>query len=340
VLYKDTDADQELNASESIASLRLNSIMCAPLRAKNGILGILYVDSNRANIHYSKDDMLLVSAVGNSAGLALENAQMHQQILEKQRIEQEIATAWTIQEGFLVKDWPDSDGGFQIYGETRPAKTVGGDFYDFVEPEEGVVGMLIGDVSGKGVPAALSMAQLLASFRLFARDMASPAEVLRQLNETMVRRSQRGMFCTLCYLRLNLKDGTVVSANAGHSPVVRITADGAHTFCDASGPPVGILPDIEWDDLCTNVEEGDTLLLVTDGILEARGLNTRVDGSTPPDEYDIAGLEKITSQQYGKSPKALLDAVNDDVVKFCAPLAPHDDCTMVALRYLSHGNRH
>lgn len=109
--------------------------------------------------------MLLSTAVGNSAGLALENARMHVQIVEKNRTDSEIQHAWQIQQGFLINEWPEDDARFKVYGDTRPAKTVGGDFYDFVQPDDAHVGLLIGDVSGKGVPAALTMAQLLTEFR-------------------------------------------------------------------------------------------------------------------------------------------------------------------------------
>ncbi len=333
VLYQDTDSDSELNASESILSLKLRSILCVPLRAKDRILGILYVDTNREDQAYTRDDMLLAAAVGNSAGLALDNARMHREILEKQRIEQEIATAWTIQEGFLVKEWPEDDSRFEVYGETRPAKTVGGDFYDFVHLSPDVVGILIGDVSGKGVPAALNMAQLLASFRLHARDHASPAEVLRLLNEDLVERSQYGMFCTLCYVRLSLTDGEVVCANAGHLPAMRLAAHGATLEGSASGVPAGILADGTWEDARFRLAPGETLLLCTDGILEAQSSQTRHERSEPAAQYEFDGVTECAAACGGVPPKTLIEKINEDVLRFCAPLPPHDDCTMIAVRY-------
>lgn len=335
VLYQDTDSDMELNASESIMSLQLRSIICVPLRAKHGILGILYIDTDRQDQNYSHDDLLLAASVGNSAGLALENAQMHQQILEKQRIEQDLATAWTIQEGFLVKEWPSEDPRFDVYGETRPAKTVGGDFYDYVRPSKDRVGILIGDVSGKGVPAALTMAQLLAQFRLLSRDMDSPGAVLRELNRGLVKRSQRGMFCTMSYLSIDLKTGHVVCANAGHHPVVRIGRGGVTTFGDATGPPAGILPEGPWVETRAIIDPGDSLLLYTDGIVEARSMTTVIEGasSSAPVEYEEEGLHRCVKKLYGQPARALIEAVIYDVQRYTAPAAPHDDCTMMALRY-------
>lgn len=336
VLYQDTDGDAAETASASIMSLKLHSIVCVPLRAKHGIQGILYMDSDRANVMYTQEDMLLAAAVGNSAGIALENARMHLQILEKQRIEQEIETAWTIQEGFLVKEWPETDPRFQVYAETRPAKTVGGDFYDFVQTGPNSVGVLIGDVSGKGVPAALTMAQLLAQFRLYARTEASPAAVLHLLNKDLAARSRRGMFCTLFYLVLDLDTGAAQCANAGHGPALRISCTGAAFFAEASGPPAGILAEGPWADTPLQLDAGDSLLLLTDGILEARAAVKGEDGAL--DELGETRLAELAVGLAQAAPQVLLDAINAAVTAHCAPAAPHDDCTMLALKYLGHGN--
>lgn len=338
VLYQAADQDTEIDPSHSILSLELLSILCVPLRAKHGIIGVLYVDTNRIGQEYDNDDLLLAAAVGNSAGLALENAQMHQQILDKQRMEQEIETAWTIQEGFLIKDWDIADPRFEVYGETRPAKTVGGDFYDFVQPSPDTIGVMIGDVSGKGVPAALTMAQLLAEFRLLARDLPSPTEVLRHLNANLVKRSRRGLFCTVCYFTLNLRSGEVVVGNAGHNALLRIGADGPCLLAEATGPPLGILPDAGWRDQGFEIRPGETLLMYTDGILEARSGSTVSDGNSEPIEFEAEGLLQMAPFLVDKSAQALVDEVVKAVHVFAGPVGLHDDCTLIAMRYRSNGN--
>ena len=337
VLFQDTAEDGELQTAESILALNLRSIICVPVRGKRGPLGILYMDTDRASHQYDSDDMLLTTAAGNSAGLALENARMHQQLLENQRTEQEIEHAWTIQEGFLVKEWPVQDALFQVYGKTVPAKTVGGDFYDFITISERLVGLLIGDVSGKGVPAALTMAQLLAEFRLHARAAESPAAVLAALNDGFVSRSRRGTFCTLCYLTIDLGTGVVRCANAGHHPGIRITPSGSELMQEASGPPVGILPATTWEDTHLPIDPGDAILLYTDGIVEARAAVTTHEGRklAQPDEYGIESLCESTGRLYGQSPREIIEAINEEVTRYCAPALPHDDRTMIALRYLA-----
>src|SRR5262249_13194661 len=159
---------------------------------------VLYMDDDSSGRQYSREDLLLSSAVGNSAGLALENATFHRELLEKQRIDQEIKFAATIQEGFLVRDWTSTDPRFDVHGETSPARTVGGDFYDLVRPGPDRAVSITGDVSGKGVPAALAMAQIVAEFRLHSRALDSPGKIVEALNEGMVKRSTRGLFATMC----------------------------------------------------------------------------------------------------------------------------------------------
>lgn len=338
VLYQDSGADAELNAAQSIVAMELRSIICVPLRGKNGVFGILYVDTNRPGHAYSQEDLLLGTAIGNSAGLALENALLQQEMLEKQRFEQELELAWTIQEGFLFRDWPETAERFEVYGETRPAKTVGGDFYDFMQLGPDRVAILIGDVSGKGMPASLTMARLLAEFRVSALTTDDPAEVLAQINEGMVKHSQRGIFCTIAYIQIDLTTGHMRCANAGHHPAVLVSPGGARFFGEASGPPVGVVSWVTWDVVEGTLAPNESVLLYTDGIAEARaafqGTDTPPPG-TPPIEYGIERLMAFALRNASSAPRELIDAINRDVAAFCGPVPPHDDCTMIALRYLA-----
>jgi len=143
------------------------------------------------------------------------------------------------------------------------------------------------------------------------------------------------MFCTLCYLTLDLASGHVVCCNAGHHPVMQIGRQGVGTFGDATGPPAGILPEGPWVETRSIIAPGDSLLMYTDGIVEARANTTYMEGSapSPPVEYEEEGLRRCAARLYGEPPQALIEAVIYDVQRFTAPAAPHDDCTMIAMRY-------
>lgn len=340
VLYQDTGGDDELNAAQSIVSLELRSIICVPLHGQRRILGILYIDTNKPGHQFSEDELLLSAAIGNSAGLALDNALLQEQLLEQQRIEQELQVAWRIQEGFLVRDWPNEDGRFQVYGETRPAKTVGGDFYDFVQPAPGLAGILIGDVSGKGVPAALAMAKLLAEFRVNAMSDRGPAEVLAKLNSNFRWDSQRGMFCTMLYALIDLNTGMMRLSNAGHHSVIIVNEDGVSELGPASGPPIGIMNSAPWTEESAFLNKGDLVLLYTDGIAEAKpgessmatvGANQRQ--SDQGQDYGSTFFPTYLNINKHATPEAMVTGVNEDVLRFCGDSSPHDDCTLIALRY-------
>jgi phosphoserine phosphatase RsbU/P len=335
VFFHEDANDIELNTAKSILMLRLRSIICVPLRGRQRVFGILYLDTSETRPELSEDDWLLSSAIGNSAGLALENALLHQQILENERVEQELKIAWTIQEGFLFRDWPENETAFEVYGETRPAKTVGGDFYDVFLPGNGKVGIAIGDVSGKGMPAALTMAKLLAEFRVCARIEESPAHVLSALNESLVRSSQRGIFCTFCYCLLDLDSGRMCIANAGHHPPLLIADGVIDEFAIASGPPLGIMEGLAWDEQETHMTPDTLAILYTDGIVEARP------GTAPSDtlaqgealeEYGLEGLGQSILKGSG-TVASIIEHIMADVASYCGEQPPHDDCTLIGLRY-------
>jgi sigma-B regulation protein RsbU (phosphoserine phosphatase) len=337
VLFQSGWSHSTIDPSVSMAALNLTSILCVPIRTQDSISGILYIDTNIVDHAYTQDDLLLAAAAGNSAGLALQNAYNHQALLQKQRIEQDVEAAWNIQEGFLVSNWSTDDPRFDIYGRTRPARIVGGDFYDFVRIDENRVGMLIGDVSGKGMPAALTMAQILAEFRLCVQGSTSPAEVLRQLNERLVVRSQRGLFCTIAAVAINLENGNILGANAGHHPLVVVSRDRSVTLLGASGPPIGIVSDASWEDASAVLVPGDTMVFYTDGIVEARAGVSMSAGESELVEYGVENLTQVARAAAAGGPQRLIEAVIQDVDRFCSPAAPHDDCTLISLRYNGDG---
>jgi serine phosphatase RsbU (regulator of sigma subunit)/pSer/pThr/pTyr-binding forkhead associated (FHA) protein len=332
LLIRDAANEKDFESTDSIVALALRSIICVPLRGKYGILGILYIDTNRPGAAYTNAHLLLTTAVGNSAGLALENARMHQEILQKQRTDQELAFAANIQEGFLVNEWPQLDDRYQVFGETRPAKLIGGDFYDYLPLPSGRIGLLIGDVSGKGVPAALSMAQILAEFRVNASMEKPPVEVMRSMNVAMCARTQRGMFCTVYYAVFDPATGEVVCANAGHHPALCVRRHGTDVLGPPTGPPIGIFEDATWEEGRYRLEPADTLILYTDGIVEARGGSPSKMPESGVEEYGIDSLRGLSEDLRGEAPGIVVGEILRDVTRYCEPLTPHDDCTLLAMR--------
>jgi serine phosphatase RsbU (regulator of sigma subunit)/pSer/pThr/pTyr-binding forkhead associated (FHA) protein len=334
VLVRDLGDETRLETTASVIALELRSIICAPLRGKYGNLGILYIDTNRSGDPYTQAHLLLSTAVGNSAGLALENARMHQEILQKQRTDQEIEFAANIQEGFLVRVWPQDDLRYSVYAETRPAKIIGGDFYDCVRLASGRLGLLVGDVSGKGVPAALTMAQVLAEFRTHAVQDLTALDLIRELNLSQCLRTQRGVFCTLLYAVFDPATGEVVCVNAGHHPALCVRKHGSDMLGPPTGPPIGIFADATWEESAFHLDPGDAIYLYTDGIVEARAASTSHGAGKLPEEYGLNSLRLLTEDFRGEPPDVVVREVLRDVFRFSEPLTPHDDCTLLSLRYL------
>ena len=239
-----------------------------------------------------------------------------------------------VQEGFLVRSGPKKIPGLTFTAKPAPRRPLAATFMITSAPTA-TKWYFDRRCEQKRRPGGVDHGAIARAVSPALLRTWTTRPVLKELNAGLVKRSQRGMFCTLCYLTLDLTSGHVVCANAGHHPVLRVGRTEVSTFGDATGPPAGILPEGPWVETRAIIDPGDTLLLYTDGIVEARSMTTLIEGATPspPVEYEEAGLMRCASRQFGKPARALIDAVILDVQRYTAPAAPHDDCTMMALRY-------
>jgi predicted ester cyclase len=202
------------------------------------------------------------------AVLAMES--LAQEVRERERIEQDLRVARTIQQSSLPKEVPELEG-WQISPFYRPAREVGGDFYDFHLLSEGRLGVVVGDATGKGVPAALVMATTCGMLQLAARalDSPSPGEVLAQVNETLVARIPLNMFVPCFYAVLDLEDGTLRYANAGHDPPYMHRSNDDADELRARGMPLGLMPSMSYEEQGASLSEGESVLFYSDGLVEA-----------------------------------------------------------------------
>jgi serine phosphatase RsbU (regulator of sigma subunit) len=146
------------------------------------------------------------------------------------------------------------------------------------------------------------------------------------------------MFCTAAVVAIDLRDGRLIGANAGHHPMLCASEERMIDILEASGPPIGVVSGASWQDETTVLEPGETIVFYTDGIVEARSGGTLVPGGEVETEYGVGRLRRTVQECYPSRPRRLIDAVLSDVKDHCAPMAPHDDCTMIALRYENHGS--
>ena len=258
--------------SGTIDQLREQGVeLVVPLIGQGELLGALYLGQRLSDQPYSTDDRRLLGNLASQVAPAMKVAQLvreqQAEAKERERIQQELQVAALIQQTLLPKELP-SIPGWNVDAFYRPARAVGGDFYDFIQLDDDRLGVVIGDVTDKGVPAALVMATCRSMLRAAALRHDSPSAVLADVNEGLVPEIPPAMFVTCLYAIIDTSAGDVVFANAGHNlPYVR-TADGVLEL-RATGMPLGLMPGMPYDEATYRLHDGDLMVLTSDGITEA-----------------------------------------------------------------------
>jgi phosphoserine phosphatase RsbU/P len=266
--YEDARFNREF---DRLTGYRTQTILCVPLKIKERVIGVSQVINKLDGSNFNQEDMETLSLLCAHAAIAVENARLHHEILRSQQIEQDLAFATRIQLSFLPQEMPKLRG-FRFSAHYQPAREIGGDFYDFIPLDDDRIGILIGDVSGKGVASALFMARFTTDFRVLAIREQNPERLMRRANEIVCAQSCQGMFVTLLYMVLKKNGGQAVYVNAGHlPPIIWNGAEGKYaTVRGKGGPPIGIVPDQHYPSSTMSLKPGDCILLSTDGLMEAK----------------------------------------------------------------------
>jgi sigma-B regulation protein RsbU (phosphoserine phosphatase) len=250
--------------AERFAGFPIKSIIAMPLVGRSGLIGVVEI------LNPGKDDYdpEVVPTFARQFAIAIENSLFYREAVEKERMKQELDIASTLQKSFLPDSCILKKGDLWASAVNIPAEKVGGDLYDFVERGEDSVGILIGDVSGKGISAALYMARFSCNFRHVAHISNSASLALKRLNASLIK-SPRGMFLTCIYLLVDIRTGDAQLSVAGHPPSLWITKGQVKVMSVPGGPPLGIIPG-EYPATTLSLAKGDRLVLLTDGVFEAR----------------------------------------------------------------------
>jgi serine phosphatase RsbU (regulator of sigma subunit) len=247
--------------------------MVVPLVSQGELIGLLNLGPRLSQQEYSADDRKLLNDLATQTAPAVQVAQLvrqqQQQAQERERIEQELRVARLIQQTLLPKELPNLPG-YQLAAYYQPAREVGGDFYDFFDLEDGRLGIVVGDVTDKGVPAALVMATTRTMLRASAQRLDSPGEVLKRVNDVMVDDIPPNMFVTCLYAILDPATGRLHYANAGHDlPYRRRASTSGAEELRATGMPLGLLPGMGYEEKEIVLEKGESVLFYSDGLVEA-----------------------------------------------------------------------
>jgi len=304
---------------------QLQATLIVPLIYEDRLTGLISLGEKKSGKFYRREDINLLNTLANQGAVAIENALMIEEVIEKERMEEELSIARDLQVSMLPAACPQIQG-FEIAAYSLSAREVGGDFYDFIEMGEQRVGMVIGDVTGKSVSGALVMSASRSIFRMLSEEQMSVGEIMMRANRRTKKDIKTGMFVALLYAVLDANDKTLSLCSAGQTqPIYRSSETGESNLVETKGDtfPLGILEDAEYEETRLELERGDTVILYTDGIVEAMN-----------DREEIFGFDRLLELVQGEreiSADALLKKILYKVNEFAGGAAQHDDLTVIVI---------
>ncbi|MGH2593109.1 MAG: PP2C family protein-serine/threonine phosphatase [Anaerolineae bacterium] len=340
LLTSNAQSDARLGGRESVVALRLRSILCVPLQHKGAILGVIYVDNRLQAGIFKPDDLELLTAISSSAAAAIENARLYQVAVEKGRLERELQVAREMQVSLLPRETPHLPG-WEFAAYWQPAREVAGDFYDFIALSRGgapaadapgvgarpalgeqQLGLVIADVSDKGMPAALFMALTRSIVRASMAGASSPADGIVRANRLICADAMNGMFVTLFYAQLNPATGELMYVNAGHNPPLLYRADRDELMkLTRTGMALGLFETAEFEQRTVRLNAGDFVVLYTDGVTEALDAQGQ--------EFGEERLRRVILDSRRASAQDIITALQRATGQFAGATAPFDDSTLV-----------
>jgi serine phosphatase RsbU (regulator of sigma subunit) len=309
-------------------ALGIRHVLCAPLRLVRYVeradqkgadetIGVLYLDSRERGALRSAHAQSALDTLSAEAALAIENARLYRETLDKAKYEQELRVAAAIQQSLLPV--ANREGAFfSTAAASIACRAVGGDFYDYVDLPTSQFGFIVGDVAGKGSPAALLAAAVLGMFSAEATYQASAAPLMTRLNHGLFRRAIEARFLTSFYGMLS-PDGSLTYCNAGHNAPLLVTASGIRRL-ETGGVVLGLFDTATFEEETLKLEPGDLIVLFSDGVTEAM--------NSESEEFTACANAHL-----GETPQQVLDALLADVHAFCAGEPQSDDVTAVLVRY-------
>jgi sigma-B regulation protein RsbU (phosphoserine phosphatase) len=330
-VYRDDPSSWLVDATdaERTALADLSTELLVPLPGRNRLAGVIALGPKRSEEPYTKTDRQLLQAIGSQTGLALENAELLEnlttEITQRERFSREIEIAREVQERLFPQSYPKV-AGVDLAGYCRPAHAVGGDYYDFFVLSDGRLALALGDISGKGISAALLMASLRASLRSIAGlQQGDLASLIGHVNNLVYESSTTNRYATFFYAEYDPFTHLLTFVNAGHNPPY-ILRDGHAIPLEATGTVVGLLPDTDYAQATIPMHPGDVLLAFTDGISEAMACDEEEWG----EERMIACAQQLLAQPGGAvTARQLLNCILETADNFTSGAPQHDDMTLL-----------
>jgi phosphoserine phosphatase RsbU/P len=325
ILVRDMQLDEAFKSRMSIVEQRVHTMMAVPLQAKDRIIGLIYVDSPFVLREFTEGDLSLLTVMANIAAIRVEGARLAEVEQAERILMRDLAQAADIQRGILPEKAPEV-AGLDLAGFNMPCRTVGGDYYGFVPLPGDRVALALGDVSGKGMSAALMVMAFWAQLQVLAEDTASAAALVARLNKITCANYPPNRFITFFYGVLDAAGATLVFANAGHNPPIVIRASGEVELLEGGGPVLGVVPMACYDEQQVKFGHGDLLVIYSDGVTEA--------ANRTEEEYGEHRLIEVLRQHRGDSAGSLVTTVMGSLQRFTAGAPQADDITLVVAKRL------
>ncbi len=323
VLVRDTSIDDAFRERRSIVEQNIRTLMAVPLQTRDRIIGLIYVDSPSLLREFTKDDLNVLTVMANVAAIRIEHTRFAEVEQARQLMARDLDQAAEIQQGLLPSVAPVIRG-LELAGHNAPCRTVGGDYYDFFPYEGSRVAMVLGDVSGKGMPASLLMMGLQARVQVLIEEPKNLASVMTRLNRITSANCPSNRFISFFFCILDGDTGELTFCNAGHNPPLIIRADGKWEELSGGGPVLGILPTVEYQEHRIRLEVGDTLVIYSDGVTEAANM--------AQDEFEVERLAQCVVENRERSAAKIVEAVNKAVAEYTSVAPQSDDITLVVAR--------
>jgi serine phosphatase RsbU (regulator of sigma subunit) len=318
----DAANQDEISLGQSILDLKLLTVMCVPLRVKSRMIGLLYVDSKATAREFTDRDLTLFKALAGQVAVAVDSSRLLEHYVEKQRIEQGLEVARDIQRSLLPRGGM-SIAGMEIHGVSVACEETSGDYFDYIKRPSGRLGLVVGDVSGHGIGAALLMSTARALLRSLTATDASPADIITRVNAFLSEDVETGRFMTLFYGELDLERRELHYVRAGHNePMIYRRATDAFEELAEGGIALGVIDDFEFEIAGpVSVQSGDMVFLYTDGIVEAMDAHG--------EQFGIERVHQLLRSQRDEPARHIVDSLRRAAQDHIGTDERQDDLTLV-----------
>jgi len=321
LLVRDTALDEAFKSRDSIVGQQVQSVMAVPLQTNDRVIGLINVDSRSFARPFTPDDLDLLTVLANVAAIRIENERLAVVELQKQIITRELEQAADIQRRLLPREAPVVPG-YEIAGHNLPCQTVGGDYFDFFPYGDGRIGLVLGDVSGKGMQAAILMSLVKGGMQvLFGEAPDDVSSLMSRLDRTVAANFPRNRFVTLFFGLLDPASGELTYCNAGHNPPFLVRADDSIERLTSCGTILGIFPEMGYEVKHSRLLPGDVLTLFSDGVTE--------ENSPGGEEFGEDRLSRLLVERGRGGAANLVEGIRQAVVAWAAGAAAADDVTVV-----------